>query len=414
MTIAALSTPTGPVQQKAKARVLWVACGAHALHDGFTDTLYVLLPLWQAQFALSYAAIGGLRALYAGVMAGLQVPTAGLAQRIGGARLLAIGTAIAAVAYLLLGACSGIAILVVALVLGGIGSSTQHPIASSLVAEAYQGPRSRGALGTYNFAGDLGKMALPSIAAGLIAMMSWRLATSLIGIAGLFGATAILLLLRPVSLAAAHVRNGSDRSQAHDITGLLHNGFPLLFTIGVIDSATRMGFLTFLPFLLQAKAAGVPEIGVALTLVFAGGAVGKLVCGFLGARLGVLPTVLLTEGATAAGIVALLPLPLGASLALLPIIGVALNGTSSVLYGTVPDLVRIEQQETAFGVFYTGTIGAGAVSPALYGLFSDALGLSAAMLLVATVVLLTLPLAWQLTRVLAALPSGPDRLTTSL
>ena len=372
------------------------------------------MPLWQAQFALSYAAIGGLRALYAGVMAGLQVPTAGLAQRIGGARLLAIGTAIAAVAYLLLGACSGIAILVVALVLGGIGSSTQHPIASSLVAEAYQGHRSRGALGTYNFAGDLGKMALPSIAAGLIAMMSWRSATSLIGIAGLFGATAILLLLRPVSLAAAHVRNGSDRSQAHDITGLLHNGFPLLFTIGVIDSATRMGFLTFLPFLLQAKAAGVPEIGVALTLVFAGGAVGKLVCGFLGARLGVLPTVLLTEGATAAGIVALLPLPLGASLALLPIIGVALNGTSSVLYGTVPDLVRIEQQETAFGVFYTGTIGAGAVSPALYGLFSDALGLSAAMLLVATVVLLTLPLAWQLTRVLAALPSGPDRLTTSL
>ena len=414
MTIAALSTPTGPVQQKAKARVLWVACGAHALHDGFTDTLYVLLPLWQAQFALSYAAIGGLRALYAGVMAGLQVPTAGLAQRIGGARLLAIGTAIAAVAYLLLGACSGIAILVVALVLGGIGSSTQHPIASSLVAEAYQGHRSRGALGTYNFAGDLGKMALPSIAAGLIAMMSWRLATSLIGIAGLFGATAILLLLRPVSLAAAHVRNGSDRSQAHDITGLLHNGFPLLFTIGVIDSATRMGFLTFLPFLLQAKAAGVPEIGVALTLVFAGGAVGKLVCGFLGARLGVLPTVLLTEGATAAGIVALLPLPLGASLALLPIIGLALNGTSSVLYGTVPDLLRIEQQETALGVFYTGTIGAGAVSPALYGLFSDALGLSAAMLLVATVVLLTLPLAWQLTRVLAALPSGPDRLTTSL
>ena len=116
---------------------------------------------------------------------------------------------------------------------------------------------------------------------------------------------------------------------------------------------------------------------------------------------------LLTEGATAAGIIALLPLPLGASLALLPIIGVALNGTSSVLYGTVPDLVTIEQRETAFGVFYTGTIGAGALSPALYGLFGDALGLSAAMLLVAAVVLLTLPLAWQLTRMLAALPAGP-------
>jgi FSR family fosmidomycin resistance protein-like MFS transporter len=33
-------------------------------------------------------------------------------------------------------------------------------------------------------------------------------------------------------------------------------GFPLLLTIGVIDSATRMGFLTFLPFLLQWSSAG--------------------------------------------------------------------------------------------------------------------------------------------------------------
>jgi MFS family permease len=135
-----------------------------------------------------------------------------------------------------------------------------------------------------------------------------------------------------------------------------------------------------------------------LTLLFAGGAAGKLVCGFLGARFGVLPTVLLTEGATATGVLALLPLPLGASLAVLPVIGVALNGTSSVLYGTVPELVTVQQRETAFGVFYTGTIGAGALSPALYGLFSDAIGLTPAMLLIALVVLLTLPLAWQLTR----------------
>src|SRR5215470_10042217 len=98
MTITALSTATEPARNK--SRVLWVACGAHALHDGFTDTLYVLLPLWQAQFALSYAAIGILRALYAGVMAGLQVPTAGAAQWTGGAGMLAAGTALAAAAYL--------------------------------------------------------------------------------------------------------------------------------------------------------------------------------------------------------------------------------------------------------------------------------------------------------------------------
>ncbi len=76
MTTTALSTTTARVDhaKRTQGRVLWVACGAHALHDGFTDTLYLLLPIWQAEFALGYAAIGILRALYAGVMAALQVP----------------------------------------------------------------------------------------------------------------------------------------------------------------------------------------------------------------------------------------------------------------------------------------------------------------------------------------------------
>ena len=117
-------------------------------------------------------------------------------------------------------------------------------------------------------------------------------------------------------------------------------GFPLLLSIGVIDSATRMGFLTFLPFLLTAKGASLPTIGLALTLVFAGGAAGKLVCAFIGARIGVIATVWLTEALTTVAIVALLPLPLEAALVLLPVIGIALNGTSSVLYGSVPDLVE--------------------------------------------------------------------------
>ena len=208
-------------------------------------------------------------------------------------------------------------------------------------------------------------------------------------------------------MGAARVQSRPQADKVRDRSSLLHSGFFLLLAIGVIDSATRMGFLTFLPFLLRAKGAGVPEIGLALTLVFAGGAAGKLVCGYLGARLGVLPTVLLTEGATAAGILALVPLPVGVTLVILPIIGVALNGTSSVLYGTVPELVTVQQRETAFGVFYTGTIGAGALSPALYGLFGDAFGLTPAMLLVAVVVLLTLPLAWQLTRVLDATDRRP-------
>jgi len=110
----------------------------------------------------------------------------------------------------------------------------------------------------------------------------------------------------------------------------------------------------------------------------------------------VVRAVFITEGLTAVGILALVPLPLMAGLALLPLIGVALNGTSSVLYGTVPELVGPERCQRAFSIFYTAVIGAGALSPILYGLASDAVGVPAMMALIAGVVLLTLPLAWGL------------------
>jgi MFS transporter, FSR family, fosmidomycin resistance protein len=386
-----------------RARVFLTACCAHALHDGLTDTLTVLWPTFQAAFGLNYAAIGVLRALYTGSMAGLQVPSAALARRMGHVGVLAAGTAIAGMGYLCLGTSGGLVMLGLALVLGGIGSSTQHPIASSLIASAYEGRGSRNALGTYNFAGDLGKMALPAIAACLIAAVSWRAATSVIGIGAIVGAVAIIWALRHVRASKAvgsateAATNAIPRS-AHKPRG----GFPLLLAIGIIDSATRTGFLTFLPFILKAKGASTPEVGLALSLLFAGGAAGKLVCGFLGGRLGILTTVLITEGGTAAVIMALLPLPITAAFALMPAIGIALNGTSSVLYGTVPELVETRRRDTAFGIFYSVTLGASALSPIVYGSFGDALGLNMTTLVIAAVVLLTLPLAWTLSPMLDA------------
>jgi len=85
----------------------------------------------------------------------------------------------------------------------------------------------------------------------------------------------------------------------------------------------------------------------------------------------------------------------------LPLIGIALNGTSSVLHGSVPDLVAPERRARGFSVFYTGTIGAGALAPALYGVVGDALGVSTTLLVVAAIVLLTLPLSLVLKPVLA-------------
>jgi len=385
--------------KSAERRALGVACAAHALHDGYTDLIYVMLPIWQHEFGLGFAALGLMKTVFSGTLAGFQIPAGFLAERFGAPIVLALGTALAGIGYCFAGLSGGVAGLVAALFVGGLGASTQHPLGSSLIAQAYAGPRSLKMLGTYNFSGDIGKMTLPAAASLLIVLLPWRHALILLGGIGAVAAVAIFVLM-----PRFHAEAPAQHSEPVSAGGsrLTQFGFPLLFSVGVIDSATRMAFLTFLPFVLTAKGASLPTVGLALTLVFAGGAAGKLVCAFIGARIGTVATVWLTEAVTALGIVALLPLSLDGALLLLPVLGIALNGTSSVLYGSVPELVTPAKRQRAFGIFYTGTIGAGAVSPALYGLLGDAVGVPSALVVTGAVVLLTLPITLALRPALVA------------
>ena len=393
MTAASPSEALDP-RQRSGRRTLSACCGAHALHDGYTDLLNVLYPLLQAQFGLSYAAVGSLKLLYSGAMASGQVPSAVLAERIGGVRVLVLGTVLAAVGYVVAGLAGGLTGVAIGLVLAGLGGSTQHPISSSLISAAYSGVRSRAALGTYNFSGDIGKMVLPLAFAALAAALSWR--EGLFAVAALGLAAALVI---PFALAdgRADPAVASSVVDPHATLGVDRQGaFRLLLVIHVADSLTRSGFLLFLPFLLRDKGADLPTIGLALSLLFAGGAFGKLACGWLGERLGVVRSVFLTEFLTAGLIAVLLPLSLVPALVVLPLVGVALNGTSSVLYGTVPEFVTPQRRARAFGIFYTGGSVAGALGPPLFGLCGDAAGLPVTMLLVAGVALITLPLTWAL------------------
>src|SRR5439155_11121305 len=157
-----------------------------------------------------------------------------------------------------------------------------------------------------------------------------------------------------------------------------------------------------LPFVLIGKGVSTAHIGWALALLFAGGAVGKFVCGLVAERLGVIRTVVLTEAATAAGILIILVAPLELALAALAPLGVALNGTSSVLYATVADLVSSNRRSRSYGLYYTLTIGASALSPSLYGALGDLVGVPVTLTIVSLLVLVTIPLCLVLRSAVAA------------
>ena len=383
--------------------VLGTACGTHFVHDGFADILYVLFPVWAREFGLSFAQVGLLRTAYSGAMAAFQIPAGLLAERWGEARLLAAGTAATALGFIAAGFAGGYLALLGCLLAAGLGSGVQHPLSSTLVSNAYDDRGRRTALGTYNFSGDLGKVAVPAAVAFAVPWLGWRGAVESFAAIGL--AAAVLVLLALTNLKIGHTPvpvDTSDRPSGSDWGIRDLRGFQALSLIQVIDSSTRTGLLTFLPFLLIAKGSSVRAVGFALMLIFAGGAAGKFACGVLAERLGVIRTVIITETATGVGILLLLALPLGPALVLLPVLGIALNGTSSVLYGTVADLVDSDRRARSYAVFYTLGIGASALSPSIYGVVSDWGGVPLAITIVGSVVFVTLPLTLALRRPLAA------------
>jgi MFS transporter, FSR family, fosmidomycin resistance protein len=384
--------------------VLFTAALAHILHDGFSDVLYILLPLWASEFSLTLTGVGVLKAVYTAGMALSQIPAGILAERWGERRLLVVGTAVTALGYLGVATlASGMLPLAAFLLVAGLGSGVQHPLASSLVSRAYEtGPR-RAALGTYNFAGDLGKIAVPAAVALVATAIGWRYASSMYALLGLAGTVFIALALVRIGAGAAAPLT-EERGTGGGGWGIRDmRGFQALSAIGMIDTATRTALLTFLPFLLLAKGLTVAGVGVALAVLFAGGAAGKFVCGLVAERVGIIRTVILTELATACGIVAVALGPLGVALGVLLPLGVALNGTSSALYATVADLVLPERRARAYGLYYTLVVSASAAAPLLYGALGDAMGVLATLLVTSAVVLLTVPLCLVLRGALAPL-----------
>lgn len=389
-----------PVNKSQRKTVLISGSALHFFHDGIADGLAIFLPLWQASFGLSLAQVGLLVTCFEGATGFFQLPAGLLGERFGERKLLLAGTLVTAVSIMFLGVAGGLISLVALLFIGGLGAAVQHPLASSMVSRAYQLHGRRMALGTYNFSGDVGKFLFPALGAVVLSQVGWRLVCAGYGFIGCALAVVLLLIFRH---ARVDDRSLNEKKPEVPLTkkawGIVNKGaFTNLSLIGIVDTAVRTALVTFGPFLFIQKGMQAESVGFALSLLFIGGAVGKFVCGALAERIGIIAIIVITESITGCGILLLTVLPLSYIYLFLPILGVALNGTSSVLYATVVDFVDTNRVARAFGLFYTFVIAAAAVAPPIMGRISDILGVHGSLKMIGLIALSTLPMAVVLSR----------------
>lgn len=385
---------TRPADRESLARnlTLWTCSSLHTVNDAFFAVIYPLLPLLAAELHLSYAEVGLVKTSFSVASSALQVPVGLLAERWAEYGLLVAGNAWVAAGLVGMALAGSYLPLLALTTLAGIGGNTQHPLAASLVSRHAPASRRATAVGTLNFAGDLGKMAGPPIVALVAIPFGWRTALIALGVFGLVYSALIARVpvgRRDVAPSTpdpdaggkspgidSTVAEGAEQADAGGGWGIAQpRRFALLGLLGVIDNSTRGAALAFLPFVLAEKGLDPLQVSWLFTVVFVGGAAGKFGCGRLGDRFGPTALIVTTELITVAAL-ALFP---SAPLLVIPLLALAfgfvLNGTSSVLYATVADLVSEARRARGYGLYYTLVNASSAVAPVLYGLFGDRAGL---------------------------------------
>lgn len=390
--------PTG------RGRSLFAYCAFHFIDDGFADSIYLLLPFMAAELHLSFSEVGLLKGVFSGAMGLFQVPMSLLGEKIGELTVIGSGTLGLTGGFLLLSLAGAFPTVLLSLALAKGTGAGQHGLSSSVLSKVFEHSGRRAAMGTFNFAGDVGKVTLPFILALLITLMPWRTAVMTLSVCGIAAGAVLWALARNTGTGGQEPRIVEKKAKEDSRWGIRdRKSFSALLTIGIIDISTRTALLTFLPFLLLNKQIPASQVGFALTVLFAGGAAGKFACGFLAEWFGVIPMVIATEALTTAGILALFISSGSVVWVLLPIVGVFLNGTSSVLYATVAEIISPGGRSRGYGLYYAITLSSGAIAPVIYGFVTDFLGLSFTVVCTALMALVTIPLSRFLSK-----PSSPS------
>ena len=375
-----------------RRNTLIFASMTHVWSDLFFVIIVPLLPLIQSDpdLLLSYTEAGLFKSVYAASSVVLQIPAGYLATKFGEFWLLIFGNVWVGIGLIGMALTSGYFLLLLLALVAGFGGGTQHPLATSLVSKAYDSNGRSTAVGFVNFAGDIGKLLAPLFSLLCVARFGWRGTLRIVGLFGLVNMV-VLATIRPWIKIGGDVRNefqdvNIDKREKTDLAS-----FGTIGSIGFIDSGIRSAALAFLPFILKDKGLVDNQIFIMLTFLLAGGALGKFLCGWLDDRYGSMFLIWATKFITAVLLVYTLFVPSALLIPLMFVLGIGLNGTSSVLYSLVSLFIPSKNRSVGYGYYYTITESGGTLAPILFGIVADIFNIRKTIMLMGLSTLVILP-----------------------
>ncbi len=297
------------------------------------------------------------------------LPFGFLGDRFSKKKLLVLGTMLNSIAFVVAAHCHSYGLLACAMILGGLGGGTYHPVANALLANLFKGMVGR-AFGIVGIGASVGLFAGPFASGFLGQHFGWRLACVIFGVFGTAVAASFALIMPE--------EPQGDSSGKEDRVDAPRNLVKALLPVVAVFSVRDVCWwgLTYLTPAMSQMSIGFSEKGagllVGLTSIM--GIISQPLAGTVSDRFGrrrVLTVALAASGICVVffphmGPFSLFPLALAT--------GFLMLGTVPVVDATAAEIVPPSLRGRLFGTTMTVGLLIGALSPYLVGIIYDVTG----------------------------------------
>lgn len=260
------------------------------------------------------------------------------------------------------------AVAVLAALVAGIGSSFYHPLGASLISAAFPARSRARALGANGALGSLGRALYPTLFFAVTGLVGSHAGAVLVFAVVAAGGAALLWQIRvdPQS-------QGPRRVDSTDAGSWLDRNILILTGVSLLRSLAFTGMVAWLPvYFTSQRGLGLSgELGLVVTLLYAGGVIGQPLFGLLADKVDKRLILALSTLGAAAATFGYLHTGGALGLALLGLFGLFNFSGFPLLMSLVADYVPEGRSTTANAfVWGLGSTGGQAVGPLLIGLLA--------------------------------------------
>jgi MFS family permease len=351
-------------KEKKSPVMVWIAIILHMLNHMISGAMPMLYPEIMDEFTLSYSQLGLLRSANTFVTGFPQIFVGFFRRWTSGRVLLGIGNLINSVMNIFAALSRGFLQFVGLRVLGGIGSSVQHPVGASIVTSEAEPSKLGQMLGLNQSMPSLAFTFTPIITAYLLTRIDWRSSIGILSIPALLFSLILLFFVRGTSSMEARSRDVLSWSKLREA---MKNRNVLSISLLRSVMAFRMGVRTFLPlYFIDILKFTSETSGILYSILLSGGVIGPFFWGYMSDRLDRKPLIIGITAASGIGYFMLNFVKWFWSLSiLLFVIGFLVQ--TVIVQSVLSSSVDRNQLDQIFGFYFTLGFTIASFSSAIFG-----------------------------------------------